>query len=152
MNIRSVAMLVLGILIGVTMQAVIAKGDARITISGGDLPNEIEITDDACLMNALMPGNIDDHTMLVRTPPHVEGDGYLITRYDLLNNGDYQPFNSVRFYFDPRGGYGYVQNVPVEGSSAPLDNNWYRPTRQSQFVIEYILTRARARLPISGGG
>lgn len=151
MNFKNMAMLVLGVLIGVTMQAVIAKGDARITISGGDLPYEVEITDDACLMNALMPGSIDDHAMLVRTPPDVEGDGYLITRYDLLNNGDYQPFNAARFYFDPRGGYGYVQNVPVEGSDLQVDDNWYRPTRQSQFVIEYILTRARAHLPISGG-
>lgn len=152
MNFRNVAMLVLGVLIGVTMQAVIAKGDARITISGGDLPYEVEITDDACLMNALMPGNIDDHSMLVRTPPDVEGDGYLITRYDLLNSGDYQLFNALRFYFDPLGGYGYVQNVPVEGSTEQVNDNWYRPSRQSQFVIEYILTRARARLPISGGG
>ncbi len=151
MNVRNVAMLVLGVLIGVTMQAVIAKGDARVTISGGDLPYEVEITDDACLMNALSMGNLDDHSMPVRTPPQVEGEGYLITRYDLLNGGSYQPFDALHFYFDPLGGYGYVHYEAIADSDSPMDGNWYRPSRQSQFVIEYILNRVRARLPISGG-
>lgn len=152
MYIKQIVMLLLGVMIGVTIQAALAKGDARITISGGDLPEEVEITDDACLKNALSMGNIDDHSMLVRTPPNVEGEGYLITRYDQLNDGGYQPFDALRFYFDPVGGRGYVQYQAIADADSPMDGNWYRPSAQSQFVIEYILTRARAHLPISPGG
>ncbi len=148
MNVRSIMLLLIGILIGVGMQAVLAKGDAKVTITGGDLPQDIEISEDACVKNALSVGNINDPTMLVRTPPDVQGDGYLITHYDQLNTGDYQPFDSLRFYFDPKGGYGYVQYLGVDGYPSAMDGQWYRPTRQSEFVFEYLINRAHARLPL----
>jgi len=152
MKIKSVVMLLIGILIGIAIQGVLpsalAKGDARVTISGGDLPEEIDISEDACVMNALSAGSLDDYSMYVRTAPQVEGDGYLVTRYDLLNTGEYQPFDRLHFYFDPRGGVGYVQYEAVEDTDSPLNGRWYRPTRQSQFVMTYLLNRARAHLPL----
>ena len=152
MNVKSVALLLVGVLIGIGMQAVFAKGMSRVTISGMDLPDEIVINqEDACLMNALTMGSLDDHTMPVRTPPEVTGEGYLITRYDERGDGGYQPFDALRFWFDPMGGRGYVYYEDAIGDvNSTFEGNWYRPTMQSQFVIEYILTQARARLPIDG--
>lgn len=152
MKLKSVALLLVGVLIGFGLQAVFAKGMARVTITGGDLPYDVEVNqEDACLMNALTMGNLDDHTMLVRTPPEVAGDGYVITRYDLRGDGGYQPFDQLRFFFDPVGGRGYVYYEDAIGDvNSTFEGNWYRPTAQSQFVIEYILTQARARLPING--
>ncbi len=148
MNRKSLVMIIVGILIGMGLQTVLAKGDAKVTISGGDLPQDIEITQDACVMNALAVTNIADPSMLVRTPPDVQGEGYLITHYDQLNTGEYQPFDSLRFYFDPRGGRGYVQYLGVADNPSSMDGQWYRPTDQSEFVFEYLVNRARAHLDL----
>jgi hypothetical protein len=149
MNAKYAVMLVVGILIGIAMQAVFAKGEARVTISGGDLPQEIEILEDECVKNALSVWNLADNDYPVRSAPtNLEGEGYLITRYDELNSGEYQPFDQMRFYFDPMGGRGYVYYEAIADPEFDMDGNWYRPTEQSQFVIEYLLDRARARLPL----
>ena len=43
MSVKGAALLLVGMLIGIGMQAVFAKGHSRVTISGGDLPSEIVI-------------------------------------------------------------------------------------------------------------
>ena len=80
-------------------------------------------------MNALSLGNLDDHLQVVRTPPDLQGDGYLVTRYDQLADGGYQPFDRLRFYFDPQGGYGYVHYLGMVDQPSEQDDTWFRPTR-----------------------
>jgi hypothetical protein len=137
---KSVAMLLIGILIGVGMQAVVAKEFAdKVVISGAGLPQDIEITGDICTLRALSYGNLEDPTMRVNGTPEVEGEGYLITRYWQTFDG-YQPLDQVRFYHDPRGGRGYVYDMGmVDGSDSAVEGEWFRPNALSQFMMEYLL-------------
>ncbi len=145
MRAKYLLLLVVGVLIGMGLQGVLAKGDAKVTISGGDLPHDIEVTrDNFCVIDALSRGNLDNGLQVVRTPPDLQGDGYLVTRYDQLADGGYQPFDQLRFYFDPQGGYGYVHYLGMINQTSEQDDTWFRPTRQSQYVIETLLTQARA--------
>jgi hypothetical protein len=138
--VKSIALLLVGILIGVGMQAVMAKEFAdKVVISGAGLPHDIEITGDICTLRALSYGNLEDPTMRVSGAPEVEGEGYLITRYWQTFDG-YQPLDQVRFYRDPRGGRGYVYDMGmVDGSESAVEGEWFRPNALSQFMMEYLL-------------
>lgn len=138
---KSIALLLVGILIGVGMQAVLAKEFAdKVVISGGGLPHDIVIGgDDVCTLRALSYGNLEDPTMRVNGTPEVEGEGYLITRYMTTFDG-YQPLDQVRFYHDPRGGRGYVYDMGmVDGGDSAAKGEWFRPNALSQFMMEYLL-------------
>ena len=108
----------------------------KAVISSGSLPHDIEITTDVCTLNALAAGNLEDPTLTVSAAPQVLGTGYLITRYV-----DDQPYDQVRFYRDPRGGRGYVYALGTvdEGAATETNGQWFRPSAQSQFVMENLL-------------
>lgn len=141
MKLKSMFLLLVGIIAGMGIQATFAKEFAdKVVISGSGLPHDIEITDDVCTLRALSYGNLEDPTMRVNGTPQVEGDGYLITRYMQTFDG-YLPLEAVRFYRDPRGGRGYVYHVGslIDGGSSAVDGEWFRPTALSEFMMEYLL-------------
>ncbi|MFN8560106.1 MAG: hypothetical protein U0703_00355 [Anaerolineae bacterium] len=100
------AKLILAVLIaGLALaQAALAKGPPqKITISGGDLPHEIEITDDEATLNALAMMVLEDYTTLTPDAPEgISGDGYLITRFYEQSPRRYVAFDEVRYYPQPR--------------------------------------------------
>ena len=107
----------------------------KAVISSGSLPHDIEITTDACTLNALAAGNLEDPTLSVSSAPQGLGAGYLITRYV-----DGQPYDQVRFYRDPHGGRGYVEALgAVDDSETATDGQWFRPSALSQYVMENLL-------------
>src|SRR5664279_4380288 len=89
-------------------QVVTAKGGDKVTISGGSLAHDVEVTDNACILNAFLDQNLEDLTTMQDHAPADLGTEYLITRSTKNSDGSYQPFDRLRFYTDPAGGLGYV--------------------------------------------
>ncbi len=146
MKLRPMLLLLVGIVLGMGLQAalagartVLAKEFAdKVVISSGGLPHDIEISGDVCLQRALSYGNLEDPTLRFNGTPEVEGEGYLITRYMKTFTG-YEPLEQVRFYHDPHGGRGYVYHIGGGASDAGVTGAWFRPTALSQFMMEYLL-------------
>src|SRR5689334_347627 len=65
-----------------------AKGGDKITISGASLAHDIEITDNACILNAFSDTNLEDLTTQFEqaTPSTSLGEKYLITRYTKVSD------------------------------------------------------------------
>jgi len=107
----------------------------KAVISSGGLPHDIEITHDVCTLNALAVGNLEDPDFRLNGAPKLDGDGILITRYK-----DDQPYDQVRFYRDPRGGRAYIYDMgTLSGEPTETAGHWFRPSEQSQYVMEQIL-------------
>jgi hypothetical protein len=147
MNIRNAAMLVLGILIGVTMQSALAKGPPqKITISGGDLPGEIEITGDYATMSALSMMSLEDYqTLTPDAPQNISGDGYLITRFYETSSGRYVAFDEVRYYPNPDGGRGYLNYLGIVNGSSEYDGKWFRASAAGEAALQAVIAGNETR-------
>src|SRR4051812_14148897 len=84
-------------------------GAGKITTSGASLAHDVEVTDNACILNAFTDTTLEDLPTMQDQAPANLGTPYLITRSVKLDNGSYLPFDQVRFYTEPAGGLGYVQ-------------------------------------------
>src|SRR3982751_6101675 len=118
-----------------------AKGSDKITISGDSLAQDIEITDNQCILNAFMDSNLGDLTTRFDQPPTASdlGERYLITRYTRNLDESYAPFDQVEFYSNPTGGLGYVHFVKSFYGDTAYDEEWFHPTPQTAFVIQSLL-------------
>jgi len=118
-----------------------AKGGDKITISGASLSHPIEITDNACTLNAFSDSNLEDLTSrLEQAPPSASlGERYLITSYTRISDNSYEPFEQVEFYTDPAGGLGYIHYLKMYYGATAYDGEWFHPTPQTAFVIQSLI-------------
>jgi len=125
-------------------QVVSAKGGDKVTISGGSLAHDVEVTDNACILNAFSDSNLEDLTTMQDHAPADLGTPYLITRSAKLLDGSYLPFDRVRFYTDPTGGLGYVHYLGMVDKTNPYsatayDGMWFRPTAPTAAILMSLL-------------
>jgi hypothetical protein len=132
------------------VQMALAKGPpAKVTISGGDLTEEIEIVDDEATLTALGTMYLEDYdTRSRQAPEEISGDGYLITRYfvdDMADEDEFFPFDQVRFYAHPDGySAGYIQYIGMINGSSEYDGLWFRASREGQAALENVIAAAEA--------
>lgn len=127
-------------------QAALAKGPPqKITISGGDLLHEIEITGDEAMLNALAMMSLEDYrTLTPDAPENISGDGYLITRYYEVSSGRFVAFDEVRYFPDPDGGRGYLNYVGIVNGSSEYDGKWFRPSASGEAALQSLLAGTAA--------
>ena len=154
---RNLFLLLLALLSLFAVGIASAKGGDKITISGASLAHDIAITDNACVLNAFSDSNLEDLTTRFAQPPAASalGASYLITRYTKLLDDTYQPFDQLQFYTDSAGGLGYVHFLKTFYDDTSYDNEWFRPTAQTAFVINALIGEPPTGTPdkavISGG-
>lgn len=124
--------------------ALAKEAPSKVTISGGDLPGEIEITGEGDALQALGTMYLEDHGTRTRTEPEgLSGDGYLITRFmdDSMTEGmQFIPFDQVRFYSHPDGySSGYIYYIGMVEGASEYDGLWFRATREGQAALENVL-------------
>jgi hypothetical protein len=143
-----VRLIVVGAVFGITVQAALAKGPPqKVTISGGDLSAEIEVTDDAGILEALGTMMLEDFD--TRTPDAPEGfddswgDGYLITRFYEDPPGHFFPFDAVLYYPDPEGGRGYIQYLGIANGWSEYDGKWFRASAEGEAALTLVITGAQ---------
>lgn len=137
------AKILVGLLVSLLLaQSALAKGPPqKITISGGDLPGEIEIINDESTLNALAMMQLEDHrTLTPDAPENISGDGYLITRYYEVSSGRYVAFDEVRYYPNPDGGRGYLNYVGLVNGSSEYDGKWFRPSASGEAALQVAIT------------
>ena len=122
-------------------QVALAKGPPqKVTISGGDLAEEIEITGDEATLNALAMMTLEDYRTRSDEAPSVEGDGYFIARYYMdSRTGRYIPFDELRYFPDPEGGRGYINYVGIVNGSSEYDGEWFRTNLDSEAVLQAVI-------------
>ena len=135
-------MLLVGLLAGIGLvlaQVALAKEmPQKITISGPGLAEDIEIVDDTQTIERLMAMSLEDYmTRTSQAPEGISGEGYLISRFILNANGDYELLDASRYYRNPSseavGGFLYYEgrfNAPSE-----WDNKWYTPTPENEAIL-----------------
>ena len=130
----------------VLTQAALAKGPPqKVTVSGGDLPHEIEITGDEALLNALAMMSLEDYqTLTPDAPETISGDGYLITRFYEVSSGRYVAFDAVRYYPNPDGGKGYLNYVGIVNGWSEYDGKWFRPSASGEAALQALIGSAGA--------
>src|SRR5215207_5582545 len=133
------ALVIMGL---VLVQMALAKGPPqKVTISGGDLAEEIEIVDDEATLTALGTMYLEEYETRSREEPEgISGDGYLITRYfadSMADEDEFFPFDQVRFYAHPDGySAGYIQYIGIVNGSSEYDGLWFRASREGQAALE----------------
>jgi hypothetical protein len=125
----------------ISVGMVSAKGGDKITISGDSLSQDIEITDNQCILNAFMDTNLEDLTTRFEgAPPAASlGERYLITRYTRNLDNSYSPFDQVEYYSNPADGLGYVHYLKSFYGDTAYDGEWFHPTPQTAFVIDSLI-------------
>jgi hypothetical protein len=141
---KTKSLLILLIVALVLAQTALAKGPPqKVTISGGDLAGEIEITDDETVLNALSMMTLEDYdTLTAEAPEGISGDGFLITRFYEDPPGRYFPFDQVRYYPDPEGRRGYLFYVGIVNGSSEYDGMWFRASEAGEAVLIDVLANA----------
>lgn len=150
------AMLLASLLIGILMlaQMALAKGPpAKVTISGGDLAEEIEITGDEATLTTLGTMYLEDYeTRSDDAPENISGDGYLIIRFyeNAQNPVHYTPFDQVRFYPNIDGNAaGYIHYIGLVNGSSEYDGQWFRASREGQAALENAIAAAQTEVDTS---
>ena len=126
-------------------QAALAKGPPqKVTISGGNLSEEIEITGDEATLNALGMMMLEDYRTRSEEAPEVEGlgEGYLITRFYENQSGRLFPFDELYYYPDPDGGRGYTNYIGIVNGSSEYDGEWFRTNSDSEVVLQGVIEAA----------
>lgn len=120
-----------------------AKGPPqKVTISGGDLTTEIEITGDEAILSALGTMILEDFDTRTSVAPEGSdtwGDGYLITRYFENQGGRMFAFDEVRYYPDPEGGRGYIHYSGIFSGSSEYDGQWFRADSNGEAVLQSVI-------------
>lgn len=155
MNVMRAKLVTAALIAGLVLaQAALAKGPPqKITISGGDLAHEIEITDDEATLNALAMMALEDYTTLTPDAPEgISGDGYLITRFYEQSAGRYVAFDEERYYPDPDGGRGYLNYIGIVNGSSEYDRKWFRPSESGEAVLQAVIAGAERETAAAPSG
>ncbi len=138
---RILSLLLVAVLALISVSTAAAKGGDKVTITGEALAQDIEVTDNACILNAFSDSNLEDlTTRFEQAPPAASlGERYLITRYTRNLDDSYSPFDQVEFYSDPAGGLGYVHFLKSFYGDTAYDDEWFQPTPQTAFIIASLI-------------
>ncbi len=128
-----------------------AKGPPqKVTITGGDLPHDVEITGDAAVLDALQMLVLEDYDTRSPYEPidiaaygDSSGAGYLITRYYVNSAGDFFPFDELRYYPALDGGQGYLRYLGIVNGSSEYDGEWFRPSANGEATLQWLIDQAR---------
>ncbi len=129
-----------------------AKGPPqKVTITGGDLPHDVEITDDAAVLDALQMLVLEDYDTRSPYEPldiaaygDSSGEGYLITRYYVNSlNGQYVAFDELRYYPARDSGQGYLRYVGIVNGRSEYDGEWFRPSANGEATLQWLIAQAR---------
>lgn len=126
---------IIGILF-VFYRPAIAKGNfIKITISGGQLTSEIDITDPS-LLEFFSFSYFPDS----RTQDPMLDEGYLITRYDQQNkDGSFHAVDILYYYPSNTGSGGYVFYDGLINGSSEYDGKWYIASAEGDLAFRNIL-------------
>ena len=134
-----------------------AKGPPqKVTITGGDLPHDIELTgDDQPVLDALQMMALEDYDTRSPYEPldlaaygDSSGDGYLITRYYLNSTtGQYVAFDQLRYYPAHNGGRGYLRYLGLVNGRSEYDGEWFRPSAYGEATLQWLIDQARGASP-----
>jgi hypothetical protein len=142
MKLKSVALLLVALML--LAQAVLAKGPPqKVTISGGDLAEEIEILGDDTALTALAMMTLEDYETRTDEAPDVEGEGYRIARFFETTAGYYTPFDEIRYFPDREGGRGYINYIGIVNGSSEYDGEWFRANLEGETVLQAVITGAQ---------
>lgn len=126
------------------VQAALAKGPPqKVTISGGDLAEEIEILGDEPALTALAMMTLEDYETRSDEAPDVDGEGYLVTRFFETTAGHYFPFDEIRYFPDPEGGHGHINYIGIVNGSSEYDGEWFRANTEGETVLQAVITGAQ---------
>jgi hypothetical protein len=117
-------------------QSAYAKGNfIKITISGGQLTSEIDITDPS-LLEFFSFSYFPDS----RTQDPMLGEGYLITRYNQQNkDGSFHAVDILYYYPSNTGSGGYVFYDGLIDGSSEYDGKWYIASAEGDLAFRKIL-------------
>jgi hypothetical protein len=117
-------------------KAAIAKGNfIKITISGGQLTSEIDITDPS-LLEFFSFSYFPDS----RTQDPMLGEGYLITRYDQqYKDGSFHAVDIMHYYPSNTDTGGYVFYDGLIDGSSEYDGKWYIASAEGDLAFRRIL-------------
>ncbi len=128
-----------------------AKGPPqKVTITGGDLPHDIEITDDRDVLDALQMMTLEVYDTRSPYEPldiaaygDSSGEGYLITRYYVNSlTGEYVAFDELRYYPAHDGGQGYLRYVGIVNGRSEYDGEWFRPSANGEATLQWLIDQA----------
>lgn len=123
-----------------------AKGPAqRITIVGPGLEGELEIVNDAALLNALSMTMLEDFMQPV-DPPARPAPGFEITRFYEANTGGYVPFDVVVYHPAPEGEPGAIYYDGIVNGSSEYDGRWFRTNPKGEAALREALAAHGANL------
>lgn len=140
----SLVMVFAPLFLGISTASGLAKGPfSKITVRGGELTSEIEVTDPALLGF----GSLMSIPNALNPAPQVTGEGYLITRYGQDSNGQYIAWDSLRYYPAAANGRGYVYYVGLINGSSEYDGHWFNAVPSGETAIREILDNKNASFP-----
>ncbi|MEL7675038.1 MAG: hypothetical protein AAGU78_14975, partial [Chloroflexota bacterium] len=123
-----------------------AKGPAqRITIIGPGLEGELEIVNDAALLNALSMTMLEDFMQPI-DPPARPAPGFEITRFYEANTGGYVPFDVVVYHPAPEGEPGAIYYDGIVNGSSEYDGRWFRTNPKGEAALREALAAHGANL------
>jgi hypothetical protein len=131
----------------------LAKGPAaKVTITGPNLSEEIEVTDSTAL-EALSLAQFEEFSRPIEAPEGL-GAGYELTRY-FKDGSRLWAFDHLHYYPDPAGGPGYVfYDGLLEGGWSEYDGKWFQVSARGETALQGLLAEAPAEsllLPVTGG-
>lgn len=124
-----------------------AKGPFdKVTLSGGSLENEVELSDP--LLMAFF--DISDFPNASIEQPQVEGEGYLVVRYFEEADGSLTAWDQLRFYPNNEATGGYVYYEGLVNGSSEYDGRWYLASFSGSSRLQRIINAAENPLPLPG--
>jgi hypothetical protein len=115
----------------------------RITISGGQIENSVEVFE-PLLMEFFGISNFPNASI---EQPQVEGEGYLVTRYYKENDGSFTAWDSLRFYPNSEEMGGYVYYEGLMNGSSEYDGKWYLASFSGSTRMRQIINATEQPLP-----
>lgn len=137
------ALLFATVLFKINTESALAKGPfGRVTLSGGKIEGAIEISD-PLLMDFFSLSNFPNAGI---EQPLVEGDGYLVTRYFLENDGSLTAWDSLRFYPNITDSGGYIFYEGLVNGSSEYDGKWYLASYSGSSRLRRVITASEQPL------
>jgi hypothetical protein len=139
----------------------LAKGPAaKVTITGPNLREEIEVTH-STVLEALSLAQFEEFSQSIEAPEGL-GTGYELTRY-FKDGSRLWAFDHLHYYPDPAGGPGYVfYDGLLEGGWSEYDGKWFQVSATGETALQRLLAEEGVAieaeapaesllLPVTGG-
>lgn len=134
MTVLAAAIVLAGMLF-FSAQLVSAKGPfSKVTISGGELPVAVEVTD----TDLLQFFSFSNFPNAATSAPSV-GEGYVVTRYYQNADGSFDAWDTLHYYPGSAGSSGYVFYDGLVDGSSMYDGKWYIANPEVDAAFQDIL-------------